>query len=108
MVGTKGFNKNAVIALGIGIATAVGGYLTYRYISKKAKAKKEALQTIELSNVGTCTHCGEPLSESTYVPESEANGYKACIICNKCGEKNFAWYPDDNDSSGKDAENHSE
>lgn len=94
----KGSNKTILIGVAIALATAGGIYFAYKNISKRIKAKKDALQFIELSNVGTCMHCGEPLSGSIYVPESETNSYKACIICKKCGEKNIAWYPDGNDS----------
>jgi uncharacterized CHY-type Zn-finger protein len=105
---TKGFNKNTLIILGIGVVVAVTGYFAYKHISKKNKARKVALQSIELSHVGTCLHCGEPLNGSTYVPKSEANSQKDYIICKICGEQNFAWYPDENDSSNKDFEDHNE
>jgi len=105
---TKGINKNALIAVVIGFAATVGGYCAYKHISKKTKAKKDGLQSIELSHVGTCIHCGEPLNGSTYVPESEANRQKAYIICKDCGEQNFAWYPDENDSSNKVLKTHNE
>ncbi|WP_300382195.1 hypothetical protein [Clostridium sp.] len=105
---TKGINKTALISVGIGLVATVGGYFTYKHISKKNKAKKNALKSIELSHVGTCIYCGEPLNGSTYIPESEANSQKSYIICKKCGEQNFAWYTDKNDSSNKDFENHNE
>lgn len=105
---TKGINKNALIAVGIGLVAYVGGYFAYKHISKKNKDKKDALQSVDLSHVGICIHCAEPLNGSTYVPESEANSQKAYIICKNCGEQNFAWYPDENDSSNKDFENHDE
>lgn len=103
---TKGINKNALIAVGIGLFVTVGGYFTYKHISKKSKAKKDVLQSVELSHVGTCIHCGESLNGWTYVRESEANSQKAYIICKNCSVQNFAWYPDENDSSNKDFENH--
>lgn len=105
---SKGFYINTLIAVGIGLVAAAGGYLAYKYITIKTKAKKDALQSIELRHVGICTHCNEPLSGSTYVPGSEANNQNAYIICKECGEQNFAWYPDENDSSNKDFENHTE
>jgi hypothetical protein len=98
----KGTNKNVLIVAAVALAAVVGGYFTYRHFSKKAKAKQEAHQTIELSNVGTCSHCGKPLSGSTYVPESETNDNKAFILCNECGDKNYARYPDDTCSSDND------
>jgi Zn finger protein HypA/HybF involved in hydrogenase expression len=104
----KGINKNALIVVGIGLVTTVGGYFAYKHISKKTKAKKDALQSIELSHVGTCILCGEPLNGSTYVPENEANSQKAYIVCQNCGEQNSAWYPVENDSTNKDFENHNE
>lgn len=93
-------NKNTLIVGGvILVVTAVGGFITYKLIRKKAKAKQDSLLSIELQNVGTCTHCGEPLIGSTYVPEGEEDSHKAYIICKNCGEKNFARYPDENDSA---------
>jgi len=95
--GGKGVSKNQLIVAGILTVITIGGFLIYRYVNKKSKAKKEATQSIEL-NVGICVKCGEPLVESEYVPGSEANDYKdACIICKNCGVKNFARYPDGND-----------
>jgi len=95
----KGINKNTLIVGGIILGvTTVGGFITYKLLRKKAKAKQDSLQSIELQNVGTCTHCGEPLIGSTYVPEGEEGSHNAYIICKKCGEKNFASYPEENDS----------
>ncbi|MEL7589789.1 MAG: hypothetical protein AAGU17_00635 [Anaerolineaceae bacterium] len=94
----KGFFDKTMIIGGILVAvTAVGGFITDEFLRNKAKAKQDSLQSIELQNVGTCTHCGEPLIDSTYVPEDEEDGHNAYIICKKCGEKNFARYPDEND-----------
>jgi Zn finger protein HypA/HybF involved in hydrogenase expression len=104
VLNTKGFNKNTLIVVAIGVVAAVTGFFAYKHISKKNKAKKGELHSIELSNVGTCIHCSEPLNGSTYVPKSEANSQKAYIICENCGEQNFAWYPDENDSSNKEVE----
>lgn len=96
----KGINKNTLIVVGIIlVVTTVGGFITYKLLRKEAKAKQDSLQAIELQNVGTCTHCGEPLIGSTYVPEGEEDSHNAYIICKKCGEKNFASYPDENDSA---------
>lgn len=107
---TKGFNKNTLIVVGFSVVAAVTvtGYFAYKHISKKNKVRKDYLQSIKLSHVGTCIHCGEPLDGSTYVPKSEANSQKDYIICKNCGEQNFAWYPDENDSSNKDFEDHNE
>lgn len=105
---TKVISKNALIAAGIGLVATVGGYFAYKHISKKTKAKKNALQSIDLSHVGTCIHCGEPLNGSIYVPENETNSQKAYIICKNCAGQNFAWYPDENDPSNKDFENQNE
>ncbi|PKO07204.1 MAG: hypothetical protein CVU41_02675 [Chloroflexi bacterium HGW-Chloroflexi-3] len=105
---TKGFDLNILIAGGIELGVFAGGYLFCRHISEKTKAKKDVQQFIELCQVGTCTHCGEPLSGSRYIPESEADSQGAYMICNECGEKNFAWFPDENDSSEKDLGNHNE
>jgi len=98
---TRVVNKNILIATGIGMGLVMGGYFTYRHFSKKKKAKQEALCSIELRNVGICTHCGEPLIGSTYIPENEECGHNAYILCKKCGEKNFAWYPDDKNGQGQ-------
>jgi len=93
----KGSNKNTLIIGGIIlVTTAVGGFITYKMFRRKAKSKKETLQYIELQNVGVCSHCGEPLTGSTYVPESEENIHDSHIICKKCGEKNYARYIEDN------------
>jgi|CZCB01.1.fsa_nt_gi DNA-directed RNA polymerase subunit RPC12/RpoP len=93
----KGSNKNTLIIGGIIlVATAVGGFITYKLLRRKPKSEKEALQYIELQNIGVCSHCGEPLIGSTYVPESEENIHDSHIICKKCGEKNYARYIEDN------------
>ena len=93
-VNIRGLNKNTLIAIGIsGVVATISGYFAYKHIRKKIKAKKDELQSIELINVGICIQCAEPLNGSTYVPENESNSQKAYIICKKCGEKNFAWYP---------------
>ena len=91
----KGIGKKHLIFAGIVIVTVavVGGVLTYRHINKKSKAKKEGIISVDFS-VGVCIKCSEPLIESTYVPSSEDNNNDACIICKSCGEKNYAWYPE--------------
>jgi len=97
-------NNLALIITGIlaGLA-AIGGIIWWRH-RRKAKIEKEALQSIELRNVGICIKCGNPLSESVYVPENKADNLDAYIVCKSCGEKNFARYPDSDDSSSKDAD----
>lgn len=107
-INIKCINKKALITVGIGLVATFSGYIAYKNISKKTKTIKDTLLSIELSNAGICIHCGEPLNGSTYVPESEANSQKAYIICKNCGEQNFAWYPDENNSSNKDCENYNE
>jgi hypothetical protein len=91
-ISNKGLNKNYLIAVGLGLSVAVGGGILY--IKKKSKAKKEALKPADFS-VGICIKCDEPLIEATYVPGSEANNEDSCIVCKNCGERNFAWYPDE-------------
>jgi len=98
---TKGFDLNILIAGGLALGVFTGGYLFYKFKNQKTKAEKFALQPIELSYVGICTNCGEPLSESTYVPESETDNQVAYIICNECGEKNFANFANENGPSEK-------
>jgi len=98
-VSSKWLNKNNIIIVGVLTVVTIGGILVYRYISKKNKDKKESEKSIEL-NVGLCVKCGKPLIESKYVPGSEINNHTdAHIICKKCGEKNFAVYPDNDESS---------
>jgi len=102
-VSSKGLNKNHLIVAGILTVVTVGGFLVYRYINKKSKTKKEALQSIELS-VGSCIKCGESLIESAYVSGNEANDYKdSYIVCKSCNEKNFARYPDEKDLLGEES-----
>ena len=88
--------KIAIITT-IAAAAGTGAYFLYRHIDKKRKSKEEALQTIELENVGACKHCGNPLSGSEYVDENTSDSHTAYIICKKCGEKNYAWYTDGDD-----------
>jgi len=83
-----------VIITTIVAAVGTGAYCLYRHIDTKRKSKEEALQAIELENVGACKHCGNPLSGSEYVDENISDLHTAYIICMKCGEKNFAWYSD--------------
>ncbi|MEK0226348.1 hypothetical protein [Bifidobacterium mongoliense] len=64
------------------ITAAVSGYFIYQHIKKKGK--------VEVPNVGVCEHCGEPLTGAKLVADNEM----PYIICNKCGEKNFAKYHD--------------
>ena len=75
-----------------------------KLLRNKANEKEDSLLSIELQNVGTCTYCGEPLIDSTYVPESEEDAHNAYIICKKCGEKNFARYFDNNISEASNAD----
>lgn len=91
----KVISKNTLIAAVVGVGLAIGGYFTYRHFSKKKNAQRGALRSIELQNVGICKHCGEPLIGSTYFPENKDCAQDAYILCKKCGEKNYAWYPDD-------------
>lgn len=92
----KGTIITAVVVSAVA-AIGTGAYFLYKHISKKRKSKEEAFQTIELENVGTCKHCGDPLSSSEYVDENTSDSHTAYIICKKCGEKNFAWYPESED-----------
>lgn len=92
----------------------IGGFILYvapialpiinEHLRNKTNEKQNSLLSINLQNVGTCTNCGEPLIDSTYVPESGEDAYKAYIICKKCGEKNFARYSDNNDSETLNAD----
>ena len=92
---TKSSNKNTLIIGGIIIgASAIGGFITYKLLKRKGKAKQAHPQSIELQNVGTCINCGEPLVGSTYILESKESSHDDYIICKSCGEKNFARYPD--------------
>jgi DNA-directed RNA polymerase subunit RPC12/RpoP len=88
----------------IAVATAVAPFITNEFLRNKAKEKQDSIQSIELQNVGICTYCGEPLNDSTYIPEGEEDGHNAYIICKKCGEKNFARYTDKNDSEASNAD----
>ena len=95
-IGSKGINKSHLIVAGVGfLIVAVGGGILY--FNKKSKEKKEAMKSADFS-VGICTKCAEPLIESTYVPGIAANNNNdSYIVCKNCGEKNFAWYPDENE-----------
>src|SRR5665647_891586 len=84
----------AVVVVSAVAAIGTGAYFLYKHTNKKRKSKKEALQTMELENVGACKHCGNPLSGSEYVDENTSDSHTAYIVCKKCGEKNYAWYPD--------------
>ena len=94
-IGSKGINKNHLIAgVGLLIVSVGGGIL---YFNKRSKKKKEAMKSADFS-VGICTKCEEPLIESIYVPGSDANNNNdSHIVCKSCSEKNFAWYPDENE-----------
>jgi hypothetical protein len=98
-IDAKGLNKNVYIAVGVGFVLTIGGYFAYNYLRKKNNLKKVEQQSIELNNVGVCIHCGEPLNESTYYSENEANGTEAYIVCKICGGQNFAWYADEPNKS---------
>lgn len=99
---TKYSNKSVIMISGIIlVVTAIGGLVTHKLCKKKAKAKQQSQQSIKLKNVGICTHCGEPLVDSTYVPESGKNSYDAHIICKKCGKKNYARYTEESSSFDK-------
>lgn len=96
IIGESG--KGAMIAVVVVSAIAAigtGAYFLYKHINKKHKLKEEALQAIELENVGACKYCGEPLSGSEYVGKNTSNSDASYIICKQCGEKNYAWYADD-------------
>jgi len=101
-IATKSSNKNTLIIGGIILgATAIGGFITYKLL--KRKAKRTHLQSIKLQNVGICVNCGEPLVGSTYVPESKEGNHDDYIICKSCGEKNFARYPDKSELQDKNS-----
>ncbi|HEY9059180.1 MAG TPA: hypothetical protein VIO64_01570 [Pseudobacteroides sp.] len=87
----------AVVVVSVVATIGTGAYFLYRHINKKHKSE-EAFQAIELENVGTCKKCNEPLSGAEYVDENTSDSHTAYIICKKCGEKNYAWYPDDENS----------
>lgn len=91
-IGTGG--KIAIITI-IAAGISTGAYFLHKHTNKKRKLKEEALQSIELENVGSCKHCGESLNGSEYVAETDSESQTAYIICQKCGEQNCAWYPDD-------------
>lgn len=59
-----------------------GGCLAYRYFKKKG--------IVEISNIGICTHCAEPLTGAKLIPDND----KSYIVCKKCDEKNYAHYHD--------------
>lgn len=85
----------AVVVVSVVAAIGTGAYFLYKHTNKKRKSKRETLQTIELEYVGACKRCGDPLGGSEYVDENTSDSHTAYIICKKCGEKNYAWYPDD-------------
>lgn len=78
--------NNKFIVPGIAITTlVVGGYLVYRYKKKK--------RTFEVPNVGICEGCGDPLTGSEFVADSDL----PYIICKKCGKKNYSHYFENTD-----------
>jgi formylmethanofuran dehydrogenase subunit E len=84
-------NTKWIIPIIIGAIAAAGSYFAYRYFKKK--------RSVQIPNVGVCEHCGEPLTGGKFVADDE----KLFIICKKCGEKNYAKYPDiDETDSGKE------
>ena len=88
-ISSKWLNQKNLIRAGALIVVTVGGIFIYKHISKK-KAKKENIQSISL-NVGICEKCNKPLIGSEYVPANDDND-NAHIVCNNCGEKNYAKY----------------
>ena len=101
----KSFNKitNFINSDSI-VAIAVGVFIIDLLLRNNAKEKQESLLSIELLNIGTCVHCGEPLTDSTYVPEGAEVTHKAYILCKKCGEKNYARFPDENGVEASNAD----
>ena len=90
----------AVVIVSVITAIGTGAYFLCKHINKNRKSKEEAFQSIKLENVGTCKHCGEPLCGSEYVDENTSALHTAYIICTKCNEKNYAWYPHDENAQG--------
>ena len=87
--------KAGLIITGITIA-ALAGVKIYKFF-KNRRIKKIASDN-GLCYFGTCTKCGSPLIESSYVVLDDDKSM-AYVLCNKCDEKNFAYYPDEKDSS---------
>lgn len=86
VVKTGAKSKWIIPALIVAAITAAGGYLAYRYFKKKGLVK--------IPNVGVCEQCGEPLTGAKFVPDNDT----PCIVCKKCGEKNYAKYLSDENS----------
>ena len=92
--------KNGLIVAGFAAAVVSAiGFVAYRLLKKRAEGDEETSQSIELHGVGVCEKCGSPLVDSTYIPESDNGNRTAYIRCRECGEKNFARYPDQDDTS---------
>lgn len=94
---SHGVNKKTIIIGSAVVVATVGGALIYKSVRKRRQAKKEAELTIILDNVGICTSCGEPLKGSLFDPGDKISDHSdACIVCKHCGEKNYAWYQEEN------------
>lgn len=79
--------KETIIIGGIVVAlTTVGGFIAYKWKHRKKK------ETVKIENVGICSHCGKPLSGSSFHPKDEKRGIESYIQCKNCGAKNYAHY----------------
>ncbi|MHC1735749.1 MAG: hypothetical protein AB9921_08805 [Erysipelotrichaceae bacterium] len=77
-------------------AAGVAAYFLYEHFKKKRNTDEE-YRIIDLDNVGMCKNCDEILDGSEYIDENSSDSNIAYIICKKCGEKNYAWYPEGED-----------
>jgi hypothetical protein len=81
-----------------GIATAITvvvqlSLFAYNFFKEK-KANAEIL-SLKMENIGTCQYCDKPLNDSDYISEKNSKNHKAYVVCQNCGKRNFAWYPED-------------
>jgi preprotein translocase subunit SecG len=95
-VNKTGLNKSHLIVVIILAVVTLGLYLICRYANKKNTKKSESSHSIEL-NVGICTNCENSLIESDYIHENANSNETSYIVCKNCGEKNYAWYPNESD-----------
>lgn len=98
-ISSKNVKSGSEILLTIGVVsiiTMIGTfiYFHHKHIIKKNKLKDKVKQKLDIEKVGICKYCDNPLSESIVFDENTKESDLTYIICIKCGEKNYSWYPE--------------